>query len=323
VKVPTSVRDVHAHCIDAYRPLKERVDDIIVTPRQPRWHYESRLKELESYALKLETGRVSNPTRLEDFFACTIVVDNLSAVDTAEKMVTDRFRLVERRPESLETTTKCADCFRFDDTRLYVEWHDDPRLPRSELHGMPFEVQIKTFLAHAWSIATHDLILKANERSWPRERIAYQVKAMLEHAETSIFEARRLAESKHFPKTDRICERTNTVIRLLSEMWDDAALPSDRRRLAENVDALLKAIGMHLDSLRTVLESEAAEGRGPKTLNLSPYATIIQSIFNQEPDALVRYISGKRRTFKILLPPEVELPPDVELGPIENAVVPR
>jgi hypothetical protein len=41
---------------------------------QKGWFFTWRLKELESFALKIETGRVSNPVALEDFFACTIVL---------------------------------------------------------------------------------------------------------------------------------------------------------------------------------------------------------------------------------------------------------
>ncbi len=41
-------------------------------------------------------------------------------------------------------------------------------------------------MQHAWGLATHDLIYKADEINWPKERIAFQIKAMLEQAEVTI-----------------------------------------------------------------------------------------------------------------------------------------
>ena len=67
-------------------------------------------------------------------------------------------------------------------------------------------MQVKTFLQHAWGIATHDLIYKTDDVSWSRQRIAYQIKAMLEHAEMSIQEAGRLAEAVALSKTQHDSE---------------------------------------------------------------------------------------------------------------------
>src|SRR6185295_542993 len=77
--------------------------------------------------------------------------------------------------------------FSFDDLRLYTKWKPDVTLPTPTFAGVVFELQIKTFLQHAWSIATHDLIYKTDSISWPKERVAFEIKAMLEHAENAIF----------------------------------------------------------------------------------------------------------------------------------------
>ncbi|MBO9102288.1 MULTISPECIES: hypothetical protein [Rhizobium] len=62
------------------------------------WFFVSRLKELESFALKIETGRVPEPAKLEDFFACTLVVPTLAHIEVAENAVLSHYDLSARRP---------------------------------------------------------------------------------------------------------------------------------------------------------------------------------------------------------------------------------
>ncbi len=322
MKVPKSLRDRHAIQTTLYQPLKERVDIFMHNHKQPRWHYESRLKALESFALKIESGRQTDLDQFEDFFACTLVVENLDSMAEAERLVRGRFKFSERRPKTDIFTSKPSDCFRFDDTRLYVSWKDGSLTKPSGLNGLLFEIQIKTFLAHSWVIAAHELIYKTDEINWPKERIAFQIKAMLEHAETSIQEANKLSKSKSLRKTNAITDRISSIIDMLNELWPAGLLPHDKKRLAENVDNLIRHINIDVKTLRQILKKETERGRGASTLNLSPYATIVQSLLNQKKTAMQKYLTGRpSHRFKVYLPREIQIPSSLASTNLNNAII--
>ena len=321
MKIPKSLRDIYSENEIKYGKLKKQVDNYINLCKDIRWQYESRIKERESYTLKVETGRFLEPTEIEDFFACTIVVENLSSLDKAEQLIKKRFKLVARRPPKNDFTSKPSDCFRFDDTRLYVRWKDNPDIRPTGLNGLLFEVQVKTFLAHAWSVATHDLTYKTDEKSWSKERIAFQIKAMLEHAETSISEAIKLAKSKSLKKTNKSSVRISAIIELINELWSPEVLPKDKKRLAENIDKLINNIGIEIKILKRILIKETDLGRGTKTLNLSPYSTVIQSLFNQRENKITTYLIGRNKEFKVYIPSEIEIPESLLGRELKNAIL--
>ncbi|MFO1078008.1 MAG: hypothetical protein U1E73_09840 [Planctomycetota bacterium] len=269
------------------------------------------MKQAESFALKLETGRVSDPNALEDFFGCMIVVRNRIEVGGAEELARREFEFVSRRPKDPNLTFKNPEAFPFDDLRLYLRWKDDPSLPPSGLSGITFELQVKTFLMHAWAIATHDLVYKTDDVRWGKERIAFQIRAMLEHAEVSIAEAERLAASDSLGLETETTGQTKDAIKLLKEFWDPSALPSDVRRLATTVLEACRALRISLDDLKAVLEKEAAQGRGAKTLDLSPFASIVQSLLNQEPAKMRKACERDKSRFRFLIPGEVALPSEM------------
>ena len=284
MKIPLSVRSIYSVQNETNTILKDLVDEKIKALKKVSWHYESRIKSAESFALKLETGRVSNPKELEDFFACMIVVENRKSIFEAESLIKSQFEVVERRPKSDKKTHKPSFCFPFDDLRIYVRWKDDPTVRPTSVNGTLFEVQIKTFLQHAWTIATHDLIYKSDTVDWSKERVAYQIKAMLEHAEVSIHEVQTISCSNLIDKMDKETEDVIKIIDFLKEFWSIEDLPKDVVGLAQNIASLIDFIDIKLRKVKEILKLETREGRGAKTKNLSPYCIILQSLINQETE---------------------------------------
>ena len=320
MKIPASVRKIYEDQLERYTKLQEVADKLLKSRLEKGWHFESRVKTVESFTLKAESGRIPDLSQVEDFYASTIVVRNGSQIKDAERIVRSLFAVDSRRPKSDTETHKQPDSFPFDDLRLYVRWVDDPVGPPSELAGVLFEVQVKTFLQHAWSIATHDLIYKTDEVSWSRMRIAYQIKAMLEHAELSIQEAANLSGSGALAKSDVQTQKIQSYLHLLTELWEKEQLPNDLRRLAENIIFLAKSVSIDADQLRDLLIQEREEGRGPLTMNLSPYGVIVQTLLNREFDKLSSALARDDARIRILIPEEIDLPPSADVSLWRSAI---
>jgi len=322
MKIPKSVRYLYQELEPKYKRLQKTVDARVANDKPARWHYESRVKTEQSFALKLETGRERCPSSPEDFFGATLVVENKGRIAAAEQFVTDMFQLAGRRPRDAKVTHLQPHSFDFDDLRLYVKWPDDPSLPPSGLHGTLFEVQIKTFLQHAWGIATHDFIYKADKIQWSTSRIAYQVKAMLENAELSIGEARTLTGSPALDRTDNECRDIQRTIADITARWERIKLPTDLRRLAQNVLELSYSLERPMEEIWGAVGEATEMGAGANTLNLSPYASIIDSLIRKFGVSVFNPLGLNNRS--VFVPDEIDLtglPPAVAKRIIRPATV--
>ncbi|GAB5338297.1 hypothetical protein [Pseudomonas poae] len=282
MKIVKSVRDIYADCVPRYELLETEVKQILKPLAEDRgWFFVSRLKGLESFALKIETGRVSVPHSMEDFFACTIVVPTLSQIEQAEELILASYDHSQRRPQNDSVTHKASSSFAFDDLRLYVSRRPLASGKNSELDGMVFEIQIKTVLQHAWSVATHDLIYKSNTVSWPLERIAFQVKAMLEHAEVAIAEANRLADAPAVSRRDHKTVGTLLLIEHIRNIWSSDRLPADIKRLAETIFSVIKTCDLEPEDFQELIMSEKLR-LGVLPTDLSPYAFTVQALAHKQ-----------------------------------------
>lgn len=320
MKVSNEVRNLYFDYSQIYSELAEKVKTLITAKINERWHYEGRIKSLESYATKLETGR--HKPKIEDFFACTLVVENLQSRKIAEDLILSEFKLHERRPRQDKFTHKNPDSFPFDDIRLYVSWIDTIGSKPTSFTDIVFEVQIKTFLQHAWSIATHDMIYKTSEKNWAKERIAFQIKAMLEHAEISILEADSLSRSISLDKNNKETEHITKIIDVIKSRWSKESLPSDVTRLADNVSCLLKCLNLSTKDLIEIIDKESSAGRGCLTINLSPFGSILQGVMYQKKDLIISYMTGQESKYKFFLTKDFDIPPEVNILTCTNVITP-
>ena len=114
--------------------------------------------------MRSKTGRVGSIAEVEDVFAATIVVPDASRIGEAEDVIRSKYTIEARRPDSSSTTAKPPDSFRFDDVRLYVRYRQTEGERTAIPDGLLSYIEVKTFLQHAWAVATHDLIYKTEQR---------------------------------------------------------------------------------------------------------------------------------------------------------------
>ena len=321
MKIPGSVRQLHENVTEEYGYLKNDVDILLRNKKRPSWHYESRLKSLESFALKVESGRWKNRTTVDDLFAAVIVVENLTTLPAAECLVRKCFDVKERRPRDQRRTTIHADSFPFDDVRLYVRWPSDSPVPKPRYKGLIFEVQLRTFLQHAWNVATHDVVYKSKRKDWSKERLAAQVRANLEHAEMALCEITTLARSVVLARMDRYTKRVNDITTLLERHWSESSLPEDVKGLSGNVERLINAMDVSIHRLEIILQTQKRVSMGVLPQNLSPFGVITQSLLREERSAMQRLLFNERRGFTIWIPPELDLPEDLDQRNFRDVVM--
>lgn len=296
MKIPLSVRELYASLQDEAASLKQYADDVLA-PHALRsgWFYQSRVKQLQSFALKLETGRVAIPAEMDDLFAASLIVLNRTAIEAAANdLASVGLSIVSRRPPSPAETTKYPDSFRFDDLRLYVRFLQPAGLPPRAFLNRVFELQVKTLLQHAWSTSTHDVIYKSAHVSWGRERVGFQTRAILEHVEDAIAVLDSYEKAVSFPNYQPY-HLQNLVVDVLRKAWEPDRLPSDVRRLAGSLSDLLGALQLSPADLERSLTAAHARGEGSRLLDFSPYQAAVAALYDDSPAAFGRLSHPKSR----------------------------
>jgi ppGpp synthetase/RelA/SpoT-type nucleotidyltranferase len=315
VKIEKSIRDHYVSTRDVYGPISDDVANLIKEAcEKSGWIYTSRIKDMQSYALKLATGR-----EVDDFFGCSIVVPTLGDVSSAVELVSSCLVIVDRRPK--ETITSRPTEFQFDSVRLYCELKDS--VHPTPKHGRKFEVQVKTLLEQAWSQATHDFSYKGGDISWAKERIAAQLKAMLDNVELSISQISLLSSAESLNKKHKDYDSRADILRYIKEelgLKSGVILPRDLRRLTDIVNGLLKFTGSGLADLRRWIEDETVEGRGTLVTDLSAYSIILQSAMNQNPKGFNAGLTSSKSNLKVFVTNEVVIPDSIILGDNQRIV---
>lgn len=180
--VPTELRCKFDSTRPALGAVQTRVRDAVLGFCEGNgFAFLGRPKTLESLAEKVETGRFKSWDAIDDLYAATIVVPTLNQEPAAIAFLQAAFRQIALKPRA--STQKAPELFRFDTPR-FVGVLASPDF--NDADAVQFEVQVRTAFEHAWSVSTHDFAYKSSHTDWARFRVAAQLRALVEQADTFI-----------------------------------------------------------------------------------------------------------------------------------------
>jgi len=133
----------------------------------------------------------------------------------------------------------------------------------------------------------------------------------------------KISQSKLISKCNKKMRNINKMIEVLRSQWEQTDLPSDLRRLSDNILLVLMELDIKVSELKVMLLKASDENKGILPTNLSPYGVIIQTVMKRKKTAFFKHLTQKddgNRKLKILIPAEIELPPDISRSDCVNAI---
>ncbi|MGJ5820206.1 hypothetical protein [Paludibaculum fermentans] len=237
----------------------------------------SRVKTLESLTEKIESGRFSAWSDLDDLVAFTIVVPTLSDEPEVLTFLQSTFEQVNLR--SRNTALKAPDVFRFDSTRFIGRLKANDETAATELHNVRFEIQVRTAFEHAWAVTTHSLAYKSADVSWNHLRLAAQLKAAVEQMDTLILAFEGASEKVQSSVWPEIKAKASLKKYMDSAVTDGhipvELTPKDWSRYVDNAFRVLQCAGMRSpdkisEAVQAALTKEVNElGIGNVPLSIS------------------------------------------------------
>lgn len=293
MKVPAAISTLYEQHREQIELLHSDVKDVVYELCSKNdWLFRSRIKSKESFSQKIEVSPSYKDNGYDDFLGFEIVVNKKDEVALAVDKLKAIFLFLNARPEDASKTKTFPDSFRFEEIRLYLKKAQPVGVEPKSFRNLPFEVQIKTVFSYAWSKATHDLIYKGSKVSWARERVSYQIKAVLEQSEYAISNIENTVDA-FYPKHDRY-EALKTVVGLF-ERWPDALRPSDFKRCAENILECGKLMNLEPSIVSEELMDKLVTDLINKNLSTSPFYLSIRILIDRADLSAARVNRGYKK----------------------------
>jgi ppGpp synthetase/RelA/SpoT-type nucleotidyltranferase len=313
MKIPKSFESTYSRVY----PILERLEEF-VKPRiqeiaaKHNAAYSGRIKTAESILIKVEKGDYELLFHeMDDLFACTLTVPNSLIINDVLTEIKAEFEVLKHRQRELKPEE-----FAYNDLNLSVKVKPDFAIRDELFLDLIFEVQIKTMLQQAWAQAGHAVIYKAKRKTWGLTRIASQLRALLEMADSVLANlegtANTLQETREYAQFEQI----NQIVDVLENNWDEEKLPANLYRAGQTVDDYLRIARADINQLSRLVRSDNYL-RYVKARTLTPTQAIFIILFQEKSDDFLSHLRRRR----ILLTDEMlDLCPDLEQISRENRV---
>ena len=300
---------------EVQRYVRETLDPYC---RRLNYIFVDRQKTVASLTEKLDGGRISSWAELDDLYACTIVVPVADHEDRVLRKLDASFERVALRTRS--DVQKAPETFRFDGARWSgVLQHDAAVARQPGVGDLIFEVQVVTAFEYAWIAVTHDLVYKADNADWKRQRLSAQLKAAVEQIEVLIgaFDsASSVVIASPWAETNAKAMIIERCKRLVDDgLVPESLHPASWRRFADNVVALVRSYERNPnrleDAASALLDVMDADLRGAAPLELPVSGTLFQYVVSvvARPDT-----AGTLERFTVV--PSRELSDLYEVAPL-------
>lgn len=264
--------------VDIQRYVRETLEPFC---RTRQYIFFDRIKDLDSLSEKLESGRYPAWSDLDDLYGCTIVVPVSTHEPGVLRKLDNSFN--RNRVRSRSEARKAPDVFRFDGIRWYGTLRPEAAAQRQPGVGeVLFEVQVVTAFEYAWITVTHDLVYKADNADWQKERLAAQLKAAVEQIEVIIaaFDTAAVAVLES-PWPDS--EARSAIIDRCKLLFSDGLVPvtlepRSWRRFADNFVRLVRSFQRDPAQLKStvvsILDIMDSDLRGADPISLPVSGTL-------------------------------------------------
>ncbi len=284
--VPHDIRSRYRGIESDLLILAEKVRDVIFNYcRNLGYAYVDRIKSVESLSEKIETGRFSSWSNLDDMFACAIIIPNLSLEQHVLEFLLSKFLTVNVRRRG--STRKKPEEFRFDATRYIGKLNSDLLGLGNELMlELKFEIQIRSAFEHAWQETSHS-IYKGSSATWKTHRLVAQLKAAVEQLDSLVesFEMASTSIVEH--EWPEVATKRQIVASFAgyaaNGLIPEVVLPKDWTRFSSNLYKLiLSSKGVNVHNVASKVEAcmncvQGELGRGSDAVPLS--LSLLQFVF--------------------------------------------
>ena len=286
--IPGSFRRAYDNTLSIFEYQKKLAEPLLIEiAKKFKGAYEGRIKSPDSTLSKIELtdDKLKSFIDMNDFFAAAIAVPSLNSFPDIQAAVRSTFIV---HLEKMDWEMKPRE-FLYDDFHMILSIKDSAYIRDKNVLDVKFELQIKTMLQLQWWHLEHDIIYKANRRSWEKSRLFGQMRAMFELADrllANIDEVAKIQQNGTYADYEII----NEMAEFLETIWPDKLNPPwyDLVRTSETVIKLMGMAEYNMQQLKVLMQDPNNASLSTIARTLTPPQVILIALFRHVPSRMLQ-----------------------------------